>query len=86
MATIRTTDRPRRGRVKRIVRSAHNRGSGSVVGHTRRLKDGSVVRVRATRRKSTSVRQHIKSGQGFGVRERRSSGKVDYRKTNRKSR
>ena len=86
MATIKSTDRPRRGKVKRLVRSAHNRGSGSVTAHTRRLKDGSVVRVRATRRKSTSVRQHVKSGQGFGIRERRASGKVDYRKGNRKSR
>lgn len=85
--TLTSTKRPKRtaGGKKKIVRRAHRRGSGSVTAHSRRLSNGKVVLVKATRRRSTTVKQHEKSGKGYGIRERRPSGKLDYRRKQKQS-
>jgi hypothetical protein len=80
--TLYSTKRPKKnpGGKKKIIRSAHNRSTAAVTTHTRRLSNGRVVLVRAHKRSPTSVKQHEKSGKGYGIRERRISGKIDYKR------
>jgi len=80
-----TTNKPKRtqGGKKKIIRSSHKRGATTATSHTRRLKNGKVILVRATRRRATSVSRHEKAGKGYGIREKRASGKIDYRRRER---
>lgn len=84
---ITSTKPPKRtpGGKKKIVRSSHRRSGTVVVSHTRRLANGRVVLVKPTRRSATQVSRHEKAGKGYGVREKRASGKVDYRRKERQS-
>jgi len=84
---ITSTQPPKRiqGGKKKIIRSSHRRGPSTVVAHTRRLANGRVVLVKPTRRSATQVSRHEKAGKGYGVREKRASGKVDYRRKERQS-
>lgn len=84
---ITSTKPPKRtpGGQKKIVRSSHRRSASTVVSHTRRLANGKVVLVKPTRRRPTQVRRHEKAGKGYGVREKRPSGKVDYRRKERQT-
>ncbi|MDV7391752.1 hypothetical protein RZS08_10380 [Arthrospira platensis SPKY1] len=82
MATITSTTRPPRvkGGKKVIIRKAHNRGPQAVSTYTRRLANGKVILVKSHRRTSAFITQHEKAGKGYGIREKRASGKVDYKR------
>lgn len=80
-STITSTKSPKpKGRVSVIKRSSHGRGTASVTPHTRRLANGRTVLVSAHARSPTSVSAHDKAGKGYGVREKRLSGKMDYKR------
>jgi len=87
IGNIFTTKRPRKspGGKKKINRSAHARGRQAVRTHTRRLSNGRVIQVRSHGRGATFVSQHEKAGKGYGLRERRISGKVDYRRKTKRA-
>lgn len=79
-----TTKPPKpKGKVSSVSRSGHSRGTAGVTSHTRRLANGRTVLVSAHKRSPTSVASHTKSGKGYGVREKRLSGKMDYKRKKR---
>lgn len=83
--TLSSTKPPKKpkGAKKVIVRNSHRRGGTTIKTHTRRLKNGKVVVVKPFRRSGTDVVRHRKAGKGYGVRERRASGKIGYKRHGR---
>ena len=79
--TLYSTRRPKKteGGKKVLQRAGHKRGPQAVGSYRRRLSSGKVVLVKAHKRTATSVTRHEKAGKGYGVRERRVSGRLDYK-------